>query len=105
MPWPSVSENACNTFTVGVTHFVSRSSASWDSLNPGICSRKTARIASGESQDSRLGRSGWEIRSFFVLRLYSSKAALKADKKFEREVDVEGSVDMKARREGRGSRL
>ena len=62
------------------------------------------RIASGESQDSRLGRSGCEVRSFFVLCLYSFKAASKMDRKFEWEVDVEGSVDMVARREVKGSR-
>ena len=34
------------------------------------------------------------VRSFLVLCLYVSNAALKADTKFECEVDVEGSVDM-----------
>ena len=62
------------------------------------------RIASGESHDSRLGRSGCEVRSFFVLCLYSSKAESKMDRKFERDVDVEGSIDMMARREVKGSR-
>lgn len=61
-------------------------------------------MASGESHDSRRGRSGCAARSFLVLCLYSSKATLKKDTKFEREVDVEGSVDMKARREVRDSR-
>src|SRR6266852_8774022 len=50
-PWPMVSENECKTFTVGVTHFVSRSSEFWDSLNAGTCSRRTARTASGVPQD------------------------------------------------------
>ena len=62
------------------------------------------RIASGESQDSRWGRSVCEVRSFFVLCLYCCKAALKMDWKFEWEVDVEGSVDMMAGREARDSR-
>ena len=34
------------------------------------------------------------VRSFLVLCLYVSNAALKTDTKFECEVDVEGSVDM-----------
>ena len=104
IPWPSVSENAYNTFTVGVTHFVSRASPFWDSLNPGVWSRRTVRIASEESQDSREGRSGCEAKSLLVLCLYSSKAALKTDTKLECDVDVEGSVDMMARREVRDSR-
>ena len=58
-------------------------------------------MASEESQDSRRGRSGCETRSFFVLRLYPSKAALKIDTKFKCDVDVEGSVDMVARRKVR----
>ena len=90
IPWPSASENAYNTFTVGVTHVVSRPSASWDSLNPEIWPRRTVRIASGERQDSRRGRSGCEVRSFFVLRLYCSKAALKMGTKLDCEVDAEG---------------
>ena len=61
-------------------------------------------MASGELQDSRRGRSGCKVRFFFVLRLYSSKAALKMDWKFDWEVDVAGSVDMTARREARDSR-
>ena len=61
-------------------------------------------MASGESQDSRKGSSGWEARSFLVLCLYSSKAALKTDTKLACDVDVEGSVDMIARREVRDSR-
>ena len=98
MPCSSVSENAYNTFTVGMTHFVSPSSPFWDSLNPGIWSRRTVRIASGEPQDSRLGRRGCEFKSFFVLRLYCSKAALKMGTKLDWEVDAEGSVDMTGRR-------
>lgn len=39
-------------------------------------------------------RSGCEARSFFVLRLYDSKAELKMGRKLECEVDVEGPVDM-----------
>ena len=50
-----------------------------------------------------MGRSGWEARSYFVLRLYVSNAALKMDTKLEREVDVEGAEDMVVRGEGRGS--
>ena len=50
-PWPTVDENAYRTFTVGVTHFVRRSSPFWDWLNAGIRSRRAARTASGESQD------------------------------------------------------
>ena len=105
IPWPSVSENAYNTFTVGATHLASPSSPFWDSLNPGVWSRRTVRIASDEWQDWRLGRRGCEARSVFVLRLYVSKAALKMARKLEYEVDVEGSVDMKACREARDSRL
>jgi hypothetical protein len=48
---PMVAENEYRTFTVGATHFVSPSSPFWDWLNAGICSRRTVRIASGESQD------------------------------------------------------
>ena len=33
-------------------------------------------------------------RSFFVLRLYASKAALKMDTKFECDVDEEAAADM-----------
>ena len=84
---------------VGVTHFVSLSSPLWDLPNTGICCRRTARIASGELQDWRLGRSGCEARSSLVLRLYVSSAALKMDAKLEREVDVEGTVDMMIRGE------
>ena len=51
-------------------------------------------MASGELQDSRLGRRGCKARSFFVLRLYCSKAALKMGTKLDWEVDAEGSVDM-----------
>ena len=51
-------------------------------------------MASGELQDSRLGRRGCKARSFFVLRLYCSKAALKMGTKLDWEVDVEGSVVM-----------
>ena len=76
-----VEENEYKTFTVGVTHFVSPSSPFWDSSKPGICSRRTVRIASGESHDWRVGRSGWEARSFLVFRLYVSIAALKTETK------------------------
>ena len=41
-------ENAWRTVTVGVTH---RSKPFWDWLCVGICSRRTVRIAWGESQD------------------------------------------------------
>ena len=51
-----------------------------------------------------MGRSRCEVRSFFVLCLYSSRAESKMDRKFERDVDVEGSIDMMARREVKGSR-
>jgi hypothetical protein len=51
IPCPIVSENAYKTFTVGLTHFVRPSSPFWDWLNAGICSRRTVRMASGESQD------------------------------------------------------
>ena len=57
-------------------------------------------MASGESHDWRLGRSGCEARSFFVLRLYVFNAALKMDTKLDCEVDVEGTVDMMVRGEG-----
>ena len=43
---------------------------------------------------------GCEARSFFVLRLYVSNAALKIDTKLDCEVDVEGTVDMLVRGEG-----
>ena len=49
-----------------------------------------------------LGRSGCEAKSFLVLRLYDSKAALKMGAKSECEVDVEGAVDMMDRREEEG---
>ena len=39
-----------------------------------------------------MGRSGWEARSFLVLRLYVSNAVLKMDAKLDCEVDVEGEV-------------
>jgi hypothetical protein len=39
-----------------------------------------------------LGRSGCETKSFLVLRLYDSKAALKMDAKLDCEVDVEGAL-------------
>ena len=55
-------------------------------------------MASGESQDWRAGRRGCEARSLLVLRLYFSRAALKMDTKLECEVEVEGSVDMVARK-------
>ena len=55
-------------------------------------------MASGESQDWRVGRSGCEVRSFLVLRLYVSNAALKMDTKLECEVDAEGTVVMMVRR-------
>ena len=51
-------------------------------------------MASGESQDSRRGRSGCDARSFLVLCLYDSNAALKMGIKFECDVDVEGSADI-----------
>jgi hypothetical protein len=89
-----VEENVYKTFTVGVTHFVSPSSPFWDSSKPGICSRRTVRIASGESHDWRVGRSGWEARSFLVFRLYVSIAALKTETKLDWEVDAEGTADM-----------
>ena len=60
----------------------------------GICSRRTVRIASGESQYWRLGRSGCDVRSLSVLRLYVSNAALKMDTKSKCEVDVEGTADI-----------
>ena len=60
-------------------------------------------MASGASQDSSLGSSGCEARSFLVLRLYDSKEALKMDTKLDCEVDVEGVVDMMDR-EKRGHR-
>lgn len=41
-----------------------------------------------------MGRRGCEARSFLVLCLYVSNAALKMDSKLECKVDVEGSVDM-----------
>ena len=43
-------ENEYRTFTVGVTHFVSLSPPFWDWVDAGIWSRRTVRIASGESQ-------------------------------------------------------
>ncbi|KAH9990340.1 hypothetical protein BJV77DRAFT_1013145 [Russula vinacea] len=50
-PLPSAAENEYRTFTVGATHLVSPSSVFWCWLNTGICSLRTVRIASGESQD------------------------------------------------------
>ena len=100
-----VEENEYKTFTVGVTHFVSPSSPFRDWLNPGICSRRTVRTASGESHDWRVGRSGWEARSFFVFRLYVSNAALKTETKLDCEVDVEGTADMMVRGEGGNRRV
>ena len=50
-PCPTIAENAYSTFTVGETHFVSLSSSFWGWLNAGIWSRRTVRMASGESQD------------------------------------------------------
>jgi hypothetical protein len=50
-PLPRVAENEYKTFTVGATHLVSPSSLFWGWLNAGICSLRTVRIASGESQD------------------------------------------------------
>jgi hypothetical protein len=47
-----------------------------------------------------VGRSGCEARSFLVLCLYVSNAALKMDTKLEREVDVAGTADMMVRGEG-----
>ena len=60
-------------------------------------------MASGESQGCRLGRSGCDVRSFLVLRLYDFRAALNMDAKLEFEVDVEGPADMMDREEGRDS--
>ena len=104
-PPPMVEENEYKTFTVGVTHFVSPSSPFRDSLNPGICSRRKVRTASGESHDWRVGRSRWEARSFFVFRLYVSNAALKTETKLDSEVDVEGTADMMVRGEGGNRRV
>ena len=101
---PRVVENEYKTFTVGLTHFVSLSSPFRDGPNAGICSRRTVRIASGELQDWRVGRSGCETRSFLVLCLYVSNAALKTDTKLECVVvlvDVEGTEDMAVREEER----
>ena len=97
-----VEENEYRTFTVGVTHFVSLSSPFWDWLNSGIRSRRTVRTASGESHDWRVGRSGWETRSFLVFCLYVSNAALNTEIKLDCEVDAEVEVDMLVRGEGRG---
>jgi hypothetical protein len=46
-----------------------------------------------------MGRSGCETRSFFVLSLYISNAALKMDTKLDCVVDVEGTDDMTVRGE------
>ena len=96
-----VAENAYRRFTVGVIHFVSPSSSFLDSLNPGICARTTVRTASGESHDWRVGRSGWELRSFLVFRLYASNATLNTETKLDWEVDAEGTADMMVQGEGR----
>jgi hypothetical protein len=58
-------------------------------------------MASGESHDWRVGRSGWEARSLLVFRLYVSNAALNTETKFDCEVDVEGAMDMVVRGERR----
>ena len=104
-PPPIVEENEYKMFTVGVTHFLSPSSSFRDSLIAGICSRRTVRTASGESHDWRVGRSGWEARSFLVFRLYVSNAALKTETKLDCEVDVEGTADMMVRGEGGNRRV
>jgi hypothetical protein len=66
---PIVPENATMTFTVGLNQFDSLSESlslrEWS--KPGICSRRTAIIASGELQVSSPGSSGFELRSFPVL--------------------------------------
>ena len=51
-------------------------------------------MASGESQDWSIGRSGCLRRSCLVFRLYFSKATLKMEEKLECEVDVEGTADI-----------
>jgi hypothetical protein len=52
---------------VGVTHFVSPSSLFLDRLDAGICSRRTQRMASGGSRDSRLERREYVAKSVLVL--------------------------------------
>jgi hypothetical protein len=74
-----VPENANMTFTVGFNQFdnLIESLSLRDWSKPGICCRSMAIAASGELQVSRLGSSGFEMRSFPVLFLYDSRAAEK----------------------------
>ena len=51
-------------------------------------------MAPGESQDLSWAAKGWEVMSFFVFVLYSSKAAVKIASKLVGAVEVDGNSDM-----------
>ena len=50
-PSPSVPDRVWRTLTVGTRNFANGSWPLWDEPSVGICLRRTASMASGESQD------------------------------------------------------
>ena len=68
--WDSI----CRTFTVGLSHFVHRSSLLGDRSSPCACLWRTARIALRELQSWSSTASGWERRWILVRFSYAFRA-------------------------------